>query len=372
MNKQVAALRAQFKAEKKQIVELKGEVAQYRKRDSAFRDFFVWMYKETKDMHKEKDRLEGRKDSLRAKYKELRVDQKTLESECLELEERELLFKAKLGPRNASEEAIDYHSLHGGHDPAQPRKLREINPWTAGKIGRHFGMGGPLDIWDGQPEKFHKIEKLLRKHDYYAGWLDAMQAIDLEKAIDEARLGMSAHVNTIKVHASRKTIHLLDEGLPKNPLNAGLNAGLLFAWSALCATYNLPQHDVRLDDRVWQLSDLVPFSEDTRSVCEDFWEGVSNGVDKMERLFELKLEGGKFDHQDDPEQIKHMQPDHRAIKVAGQQARVKTEAIGCRQKEAKAFREREATLEEADRVWALGRKLKEKDRKAVGLEAWGD
>lgn len=49
---------------------------------------------------------------------------------------------------------------------------------------------------------------------------------------------------------------LRNEDDPKHQMSAGSNAGVLFAWSAVCKANDLPHHDVRLDGPVWTLIDL--------------------------------------------------------------------------------------------------------------------
>lgn len=149
---QLTVIRAKDVEKGKRIAELEREVGQCRKRERAIRDVFLDLYSGTKEKNKEEDRLKGRATKLKAKYKELRRDQKDLENDQLKFEENKLHFKAKLAPRNAGEESFSVYNYKYGS--AQMKLLGEVNPWSAGKIGRHFVMGEPLDIWKGEREEF--------------------------------------------------------------------------------------------------------------------------------------------------------------------------------------------------------------------------
>lgn len=290
---------------------LRQELVQFRKRDNAVRDVFLSVYRREfrteKELRKEADRLEGWKNKVQQKYRNLRSDQKRLACDQLKFEEKQMILRTQQAPRDASEDAINYFSINPKYDRAQMRPLGEVNPWSAGKISRHFAMGEPLDIWDGKPEQFHKIQKLLRKHDYYAGWLDAMRANDHQKTT--AMQSMRIKVDFVKNINGGTTNYLYDRSHPRNPMNAGLNVGLLFGWSALCEEHNVPEHDVRLDDRIWKRKDLERIATEDHFGDSDFWVGVTMGTEKLRLLFELKMKSNKWNHHEDPDQMEHMQPD---------------------------------------------------------------
>jgi len=78
---------------------------------------------------------------------------------------------------------------------------------------------------------------LLRRHDYYKGWLDCMKAFGDDAALKEA--GASAE--------TLKALRSVNNALSSRA--AGARAGMLFDWSVLCAAYGVPERDDRFDDR---------------------------------------------------------------------------------------------------------------------------
>lgn len=96
----------------------------------------------------------------------------------------------------------------------------------------------------------------LCKHDYYTGWLDAHRALDHQKSL--VLEAQAKKMDTCDPILGAQTDYLRDRSNPHNPFNAGMNAGLTFAYSALCRTHNLQHLDTRLDIRRWELSALKP------------------------------------------------------------------------------------------------------------------
>lgn len=143
--------------------------------------------------------------------------------------------------------------------------------------------------------------RLMRMHDYYAGWLDAMRVIDHQKAIGLEAQGRKMDTRDNVLGAT--TTYLRDLKDSRNPRNTGINAGLLLAYSALCSSYDMPKKDPRLDVRAWDLKDLKPPGRDDHFGEFAFWNGVDYAVDKMKRLFELKVERGIWETGQDAAQI---------------------------------------------------------------------
>ena len=57
----------------------------------------------------------------------------------------------------------------------------------------------------------------------------------------------------------------------RSPSNTGRNVGMIFGWSAVCSNNDTPQHDARLDDRVWGLHQLTPKPVSIAGSGRDFW-----------------------------------------------------------------------------------------------------
>lgn len=132
-----------------------------------------------------------------------------------------------------------------------------------------------------------------------------MRSLDHQKAISLEI--QSKSTDTRDPVLNRSTRYLYDRNDPKNPFNAGMNAGLVFAHSALCKTHHLPQHDLRLDTRQWDLSNLKPCAREDQFGEFAFWYGVDYAMDKMKRLFQLKIERGLWDTGRDAAQIALLQ-----------------------------------------------------------------
>ncbi|KAH3956276.1 hypothetical protein HBI56_067270 [Parastagonospora nodorum] len=147
-----------------------------------------------------------------------------------------------------------------------------------------------------------KAAALLRRHDYYTGWFHAMRSLNHRKAI-VLDMEHSHHKRSPArlLSSSIDTKYLQDLNNPHNPRNAGINAGLLFAYSALCKQHNLTES--RLDTREWTLDDIKPVARENHAGDFAFWDGMDYAVDKMKRLFKLKIERGIWKTGDDAAQI---------------------------------------------------------------------
>ncbi|KAH7064221.1 hypothetical protein BKA63DRAFT_572138 [Paraphoma chrysanthemicola] len=84
--------------------------------------------------------------------------------------------------------------------------------------------------------------------------------------------------------------HLEDRKNPRNATNAGFHFELLFAYSTLCKAHDLLEHDIRLDMRLWSLSDLKPLAREDQFGAYAFRDGVDHAIDKLTRLYKLKFQ----------------------------------------------------------------------------------
>jgi hypothetical protein len=121
---------------------------------------------------------------------------------------------------------------------------------------------------------------LLRRHDYYKGWYDC------------------------KVNTSRKTYarnlaqphpddqRLFDDDAAENPVNAGVNAGVLFTFAALCKEHDKVVWNTRLDDREWDSAKLEKDRRDGGDESDDsgFWREFAYGKRFAEKRFYKLLE----------------------------------------------------------------------------------
>lgn len=107
--------------------------------------------------------------------------------------------------------------------------------------------------------------QLLRRHDYYKGWYDYTTRAYLQKL--SPRPGNHAYLSDIRYS--------------EHPYNAGLNAGALFSFAALCKKHK-PEWSIRLDDRELDLETLVPSIRDEGS---EFWKGFIKYKNNLEQRF---------------------------------------------------------------------------------------
>ena len=136
--------------------------------------------------------------------------------------------------------------------------------------------------------------KQLRHHDYYKEWLDCMCSFDTLQAWSEDQTDWE------------RIEYLFDKKDVRSPINAGQNVGLLYGWSAICTEIDMPQHDARLDDRVWKLHHLIPKSDHTAGSGRDFWSGVKWGKDTIMGLFETKAASGIWETKVYPKQVEYL------------------------------------------------------------------
>lgn len=105
---------------------------------------------------------------------------------------------------------------------------------------------------------------LLRRHDYYEGWLDCMHARG------QHNLYLQGGLEIVDIE------YLYDSSNYRSPHNTGQIVGMTFGWSVLCTMHGVPERDNRLDDRKWELGDLEPKGIPTRQESY-FWQSVKAG-----------------------------------------------------------------------------------------------
>ncbi|KAF3010733.1 hypothetical protein E8E13_006899 [Curvularia kusanoi] len=260
---QLFACHNMIRQQQQRIYEVEEELRESRKREEAGQEVFLQLFSENQKL--------------------------CAKSRDLETERRRLERVAKDG------DTVD-----------EKKEIGEINPFAVGLTQKRF-RDKDLSRWNLNKADQSKITALRYKHEYYKGWFDAMVSVHDEGTFKEL---IKANVD---IH-ERPTVldYMYNARKPKGPFNAGLNVGLLFGWSALCNLHNLPEHDVRLDGRRWELKDLLSrvglSGMYEKQEFYKFWDGLATATEKIEKLFALKLESGVWNHREDPAQIRHMRP----------------------------------------------------------------
>tara|TARA_R110002003_G_scaffold37_5_gene2152 strand:- start:1428 stop:2747 length:1320 start_codon:yes stop_codon:yes gene_type:complete len=281
----------------RRIMDLEKNVTLRQKREAAIKAVFFREFEKERELLMLEQKLDEKWKALGKRREQLTLSYKRLEEAKLELDER-------LALASQHEEANDTND----DDPSPntpPRRPGQTNPFT-------YGNTKLLDLHKLNPHRHawalpsadismqNKHLALLRKHDYYAGWLDAMKSLDHQKALVTA---LQPQKPNTRAPLPVDMAHFQDRNDPRNPTNAGVNAGLLFAHAALCSAHNLPEHDVRLDTRQWALASLKPLALHDAFGEYAFWDGVDFAVEKMTRLFTLKIERGIWKTGEDAAQI---------------------------------------------------------------------
>jgi hypothetical protein len=250
----------------------------------------------------ERERLDKKVEALSKKQADLASKPESLRRARTELNDFKNQHWGSVGmnePLNLEE-----HDSDNEVKPVEPHPPGETNPFTYGKPNLQLTKLNPNRYsWDVPIDIKAKDKRVvsLRRHDYYSGWLDAVRAIDHQKA-----LGLEAHgkkMDTRSPILGAATAYLRDRNDPRNLRNAGVNVGLLFAYSALYKQYNFAHCDERLDVREWDLDALKPVAREDEYYEFEFWYGVEFAVDRMNRLFRLKIERGIWKTGEDAAQI---------------------------------------------------------------------
>jgi hypothetical protein len=283
------------------IAELEKELEHCQKREEAIRSVFFREFVKEKELLVEREHLDTKAAALNKKQADLGLKAESLRKERKAFENTRLLLRTSAieEPPKVVEDEPDIPVA-----PFEPHPHGETNPFYYGNPNTQLSELNPNRYHWPRPVPIKATDrriKSLREHDYYAGWLDAMRAADHRKAI--ALESQVKKMDTRDSVLGATTTYLRDNKDPRNPRNAGINAGLLFAYSALCKQHKYTHADVRLDARQWDLTMLKPIVRE--DVCGDyeFWYGVEYSVEKMKRLFKLKIERGIWKTGEDAAQI---------------------------------------------------------------------
>lgn len=107
----------------------------------------------------------------------------------------------------------------------------------------------------------HPAIELMRRHDYYLGWLDCIQTTYMKE-----------HADIFSNHP-----RLVDKQEPRNAFNAGANIGALFCWVLLC-TEERAEWAVRLSNTAPTWTHLKAYNDTVFDGPNgDFWRGVEHG-----------------------------------------------------------------------------------------------
>jgi len=303
-----ARLEQQKRESERRAAKLEQDLAQCQKREEAIKAVFFRDFEKERALMLEARRLECKAEALARKSQRLndRDDQlerkrsntaqevKNLEATLLELEESIALRR---GDGEVSSKPVR------SHNPSHTILMHAAGntyPFSYGNV--------PLlhlnEISASAPtiSSNNKAAALLRRHDYYTGWFHAMRSLNHQKAIILDMKRTRYRISPARLLSSTiNTKYLQDLNHPHNPRNAGINAGLIFAYSALCKQHNFTES--RLDTREWTLDDIKPVAREDHAGDFAFWDGMDYAVDKMKRLFKLKIERGIWKTGDDAAQI---------------------------------------------------------------------
>lgn len=240
---------------RRRIRTLERELAQCRKSEGAVRAVFVQYHENVQELGPKLRALERKEAELQEREK--RVAE--LEENVTERGEQALAKAEELDVLLAKQKATDDCDNHPG---------RVRSTYLLGcKNAKLFELASDFK----RPKWFNNIKlTLLRRHDYYKGWLDCKRAFDTKHAVACGDL------------TPAETAYLDDSHDPRSPINAGLNAGFIFGWSAICQGQGHPNRDDRLDDRAWTAEDLVP---KVQGADVAFWNSVEVGRKHVEKAF---------------------------------------------------------------------------------------
>ena len=290
----------------------KEELNQCRKREEAGREVFLRLYRQNQKLSAERRRLDAKENHLERMFKVVRIGNKELEEAQACLEHDRMLFETNSALQSKKSDVKKENSAK------EKREIGEINPFAAGMTSKQF-RDKDLSLWNLDDVDRAKIVALRYRHEYYRGWLDAMRCDDDKQELWMLKTGIKSRVQATPIGILD---YMFEKANPKHPFTAGLNAGVLFGWSALCNLHDLPQHDVRLDNRKWNLKDLLA-EANHRETQEEFWQGLYEATEKMQQLFTQKLKSGVWNHREDPAQMELLQPITKSYGFEKQQEEVR-------------------------------------------------
>jgi hypothetical protein len=309
---QLIACHATMRQQQQRIDNLKEELSQCHKREEAGQDMFLQLYGENQKICAERRRLDAKENHLERMFKVVRIGNKELEEAKTCLEHDRMLFEANAPPQSKKSDVKDENPVK------EKREVGEINPFAAGMTSKQF-RDKDISLWNLNDAERAKVVALRYKHEYHRGWLDAMKSHDDKEAFWMIKDGVKRELESRPLGILK---YMYNRANPKHPFTAGLHTGLLFGWSALCNIHSLPQHDVRLDKRKWDLEDLLNQAE-PRKADEEFWEGLYEATEKVRQLFELKVKSGVWNHRADPAQMELLRPITKSYGFDKQQEQVR-------------------------------------------------
>jgi hypothetical protein len=264
------------------IKELEEELSQCWKREDAIETVFMQNYENQQELAGERRRLE-REDAL------LEEERENLRLQALDMADS-MEDEQEVNTENTAAERGDEQTTESNETRIDENSITcaSLHHYSFGAVKDLFKANPKVIDWEHvcstgstskhlAPDATDSRVFLMRRHDYYKGWLDCIKATD----------DINASGNWTE--SDDQKAYLLNVRDSRNPENAGRNAALSFMWSALCTQHGFPEHDVRLDNRMWNLEDLIPLSDRDDT---GFWKGFRWGAQQMEKLFELKMESG--------------------------------------------------------------------------------
>ena len=276
---------------RQRIKELEGELSQCRKRDAAFDEVRMNAFlKEQRSAQKERElekreaRIETGSESQELAHRARELDAREVrlggEEERMKSRKKELdRVKTDFESKEAALEAIAPTTQQNPTVVEDGKIKAGIRVLFAGNTDSLFKVTDaakfatyrlPLSFEDMQG---HHVD-LLRRHDYYKGWMDCTRVAGHLELVEQGHIAASG------------VPHLYDTMHRKNPNCAGANAGALFTWAALCQGRK-PEWNVRLDDRCYTLKSMaIPQLQKDKP----FWVGWATGEKYARVRFREELE----------------------------------------------------------------------------------
>ncbi|KAF1957965.1 hypothetical protein CC80DRAFT_547021 [Byssothecium circinans] len=267
------------------ISKLETEVAQCRKREQAIRDVFIQNQEKEQELSKWQRSYEKQAVDLKQAEVRLGIERRKLNREKAVLRIRDKEQQKMLDSNQAKKEGVGLKANH------QNTKVNIIDnrvfheyPYThifeAGRTEQNFMIDHNHNTKDFKKHKLpsldvahHSVLELLRRHEYYRGWLDCVKATEKAEFVDNCYLPAS---------------RLPDVNDEMSLMCAGANVGANFAWSALCKSRNKPEWNISLDSREWKISDLRQENVDAGKKSA-FWIGVERGRLRAEKRFRERV-----------------------------------------------------------------------------------
>ena len=176
-------LRDQKRESGRRIAQLEKALDLCQKRERAIKAVFIREFEKEKELLLEGQRLQKKAERLNEKGKTLRRDTRELELKELQFEESVALHTQSQERNHTDDDGSDSGAeVHAfAQSEAEPRTPGLTNPFSYGSVKSLFNINPIFQGLGIDIESEGKYHVLLRKHDYYTGWLDAMKALDHRK-----------------------------------------------------------------------------------------------------------------------------------------------------------------------------------------------